>query len=125
MPLSDHEKRLLAEMEAALESEDPRLVSTMTGMSGKGRTPRAGRVLKGALLALGGLALLLAGLIAKLVIVGIAGFLVALTGLVLVFSNLGGGQSTSLRKGAQKSGPNKPKWSDRLEERWERRNFDQ
>lgn len=120
MPLSDHEKRLLAEMEAALESEDPRLVSTMTG---KVRTPRAGRAIKGALLALLGLATLLAGLMAQQVSVGIVGFLIALAGLVLAFSNLG--SNGSHRTPTKGSGPRKPKWSDRLEERWERRNFDQ
>ena len=31
MALSDHERKLLAEMEAALEQEDPRLLSTLTG----------------------------------------------------------------------------------------------
>jgi hypothetical protein len=36
MPLSDEEKRLLAEMEAALAVDDPKLVSTL---SGKVRTP--------------------------------------------------------------------------------------
>ena len=124
MPLSDHEKRLLAEMEAALESEDPRLVSTMTG---KVRTPRAGRAIKGALLALLGLATLLAGLMAQQVAVGIVGFLIALAGLVLAFSNLGSnsGPNGSHRTPTKGSGPRKPKWSDRLEERWERRNFDQ
>ena len=29
MALSDHERKLLAEMEAALEQEDPRLLSTL------------------------------------------------------------------------------------------------
>ena len=33
MALSDHERKLLAEMEAALEQEDPRLLSTLTGKS--------------------------------------------------------------------------------------------
>ena len=38
MALSDHERKLLAEMEAALEQEDPRLLSTLTG---KARTKQA------------------------------------------------------------------------------------
>ena len=121
MPLSDHEKRLLAEMEAALESEDPRLVSTMTG---KVRTRAAGRLLTGAILALVGMAILLAGLIAQVILIGILGFLVALVGLVFIFSNLslGGSAGTSRGNGPK---PSKPKWSSRLEDRWERRNFDQ
>ena len=31
MPLSDHEKRLLAEMEEALAADDPRLISAFSG----------------------------------------------------------------------------------------------
>ena len=39
MPLSDHEKKLLAEMEEALAADDPRLLSTFSG-----KTPsRSGR----------------------------------------------------------------------------------
>ena len=44
MPLSDHEKRLLAEMEAALVADDPGLVSTLNGRS---RSPKFGRALAG------------------------------------------------------------------------------
>jgi len=31
MPLSEHEERLLAQMEEQLAKDDPRLVSTLTG----------------------------------------------------------------------------------------------
>jgi len=34
MPLSEHERRLLAQMEEALAVDDPRLVSAMSGGSG-------------------------------------------------------------------------------------------
>jgi len=47
MPLSDEEKRLLAEMEAALAVDDPKLVSTL---SGKVRTPKKNRMFAGILL---------------------------------------------------------------------------
>jgi len=116
MALSDHEKRMLAEMEAALTQDDPRLVSTLNG---KIRTPQAGRLLVGLLLILSGMAVLLVGLIAQQVIVGIVGFLIALVGLVLALSNLS--LKAGVPKGARKSGK---KWSDRLEERWDKRNFD-
>lgn len=116
MPLSDHEKRLLAEMEAALVADDPRLVSTLNGRS---RTPKAGRALTGFFAILGGMAVLLAGLIAQVIAVGIVGFLISLAGLVLLLSNLSFGRSELKgEKGARS------KWSSRLEDRWERRNFD-
>ena len=40
MALSEHEKRMLAEMEAALVADDPRLVSTLNGRE---RTPKGSR----------------------------------------------------------------------------------
>ena len=62
MALSDHERKLLAEMEAALEQEDPRLGSTLTG---KARTKQGSRVLLGFSILLVGLLALVSGLVAK------------------------------------------------------------
>ena len=77
MPLSDHERKLLAEMEAAFEQEDPRLVSTLTGSA---RTKQGSFVLYGVLGVLAGMAILFAGLIAKFIAVGLLGFVIALAG---------------------------------------------
>lgn len=119
MPLSDHERKLLAEMEAAFEQEDPRLVSTLTGSA---RTKQGSYVLYGVFGVLAGMGILFAGLIAKIIAVGLLGFVVALTGAFFIFTNLSLGKNG---KGAARgSKPKKPKWSDRLEGRWDRRNFD-
>eukprot|EP01037_Dinobryon_pediforme_P005386 gene5386-5438_t len=116
MPLSEHERKLLAEMEAAFEQEDPRLVSTLTGSA---RTKQGSYVFYGALALLAGMVILFSGLIAKLIIVGLLGFVIALAGAFFIFTNL------SLGKGSNKGPkPKKQKWSDRLEGRWERRNYD-
>ena len=116
MALSDHEKRMLAEMEAALVAEDPRLVSTLNGRE---RTPKGSRALLGLASILVGMVVLLSGLIAQIIPLGIAGFLVSLTGLVLFLSNL------SFEKSSFKNPKSaRPKWSSRLEDRWERRNFE-
>lgn len=116
MALSDHEKRMLAEMEAALSADDPGLVSTLNGEE---RTPRGSRALIGFFAILAGMAVLLGGLIAQIIPLGIAGFLISLIGLVLLLSNLALGKAEF--KGAKGA---RPKWSSRLEDRWERRNFD-
>ncbi len=116
MPLSDHEKRLLAEMEAALVAEDPRLVSTLNG---RVRSPKVGRALIGFFAILGGMTVLLAGLIAQIIAIGMIGFVISLVGLVVLVSNLSLGKSDL--KGP---GGSRPKWSSRLEDRWERRNFE-
>lgn len=115
MPLSDEEKRLLAEMEAALAVDDPKLVSTL---SGKVRSPKKNRMFAGIALFFSGIATLLAGLISQTVPVGIVGFVLALTGLLLVISNLSGTTEISVKERKPKQ---KPKWSATLEERWDRR----
>ncbi len=78
MALSDHERKLLAEMEAALEQEDPRLLSTLTG---KARTRQGSRALLGLSILVVGLLVLISGLIAKATVVGVIAFLISLTGL--------------------------------------------
>jgi hypothetical protein len=119
MALSEHEKRLLDQMEAALLTEDPKLATTLSGT--KMPVARNRSLLAIALLALG-LATIFGGLIAKVTLIGVIGFLVALSGLILLLSSIG-----AIAKAAQS--PRSPRkgfgLSDRLEKRWEERNTDQ
>jgi uncharacterized membrane protein HdeD (DUF308 family) len=111
MALSDHERKLLAEMEAALEQEDPRLLSTLTG---KARTRQSSRALLGvSILALGAV-VLISGLVAQATIVGVIAFVICLAGVLLIITNI------SLNSGGKKV--KKPGWGSSLEERWDRRN---
>ncbi len=116
MPLSEHERKLLEEMEAAFEQEDPRLVSTLTGSA---RTKQGSFVFYGIFGVLAGMGILFGGLVAKLIAVGLLGFVIALAGAFFIFTNLSIGKGG---KGSPKA--KKPKWSDRLEGRWDRRNYD-
>lgn len=118
MPLSDRERKLLAEMEAALEQDDPRLVSTL---SGKIRTPQGSRVVGGLVALFGGMAIILSGLIAKIPAIGVAGFVIALVGSFLIISNFSAGK---LKVPSTSHNQNKKGWGDRMEDRWDRRNFD-
>ena len=118
MGLSDHERKVLAEMEAALEQEDPKLLSTLTG---KARTKQSSRALLGTAVLLIGLLLLITALVAKATLIGVAAFLVSLTGLILIITNLsvranGSGGSKKVKK---------PCWGSSLNERWDRRNEQQ
>ena len=117
MPLSDREKKVLAEMEAALSQDDPRLVSTLTGSI---RTPARSRALYGALAVVAGMVILLGGLIAQIIYVGLIGFVIALVGAFIAISNF----RISPEIGIQTPRQNKKRWSSRLEERWDRRNYD-
>lgn len=111
MALSDHEKKLLAEMEAALEQEDPRLLSTLTG---KARTRQGSRAILGLSIVVVGLLVLISGLIAQVTAVGVIAFLICLAGLLLFITNL------TVKTGFK--GVKKPGWGQGLEERWDRRN---
>jgi uncharacterized membrane protein HdeD (DUF308 family) len=111
MALSDHERKLLAEMEAALEQEDPRLLSTLTG---KARTRQSSRALLGLSILVLGAVVLISGLVAQATIVGVIAFVICLAGVLLIITNI------SLNSGGKKV--KKPGWGSSLEERWDRRN---
>ena len=116
MALSEHEQKLLAEMEAALAADDPRLVGAL---SGKARTRQASRVLTGLLGVLVGLAVVLAGLVAKSTVVGVVGFIISLIGAFTVISNFSLRQMMGKNTATKKRSPG---WGDRLERRWDDRN---
>jgi hypothetical protein len=117
MALSDRERRLLAEMEAALASDDPRLQSALSGSNTQTLIRKApGSVLAGGALILAGITILFTGLIAQMTPVGIAGFVVALAGVLMVV------RSISV-KGPRISRPSRS-LADRLQDRWDQRNFD-
>ncbi len=113
MPLSDREKRLLEEMEAALLTEDPRLVSALSSKAPV--SPSRNRIMVGAGLILLGLITLFAGLISHVTPIGILGFLFALTGVITAISSI----SAPVR-GARKPS-SRSSLSARLEQRWENR----
>jgi hypothetical protein len=115
MALSDRERRLLAEMEEALASDDPRLESRLAGAT---MAPPRPRLLLGTLVTFAGIAVIFGGLVAKVTAIGALGFIVALIGVLLLIRSMSRpmpGRSRS--KSARKS------LSARLEERWDRRNF--
>ena len=121
MPLSDREKRLLDEMEAALLTEDPRLVSAL---SASPLTPSKNRIIKGVALLLLGLVTVLAGIISKTAPIGIVGFIIALTGVITVissFSASGKARSLSKNSNSSKTPKNTSKLRDRLDKRWDQR----
>ena len=113
MPLSDREKRLLQEMEAALLTEDPRLVSAL---SSKGPvSPSRNRIMVGGGLVILGLITLFGGLISQITPVGILGFVIALSGVITVISSI----SAPVR-GPRKNS-SRSNLSARLEQRWDNR----
>jgi uncharacterized membrane protein HdeD (DUF308 family) len=99
-------------MEAALLTEDPRLVSALSATP---VSPSRNRIMTGAGLMILGLATLFGGLIAQITPIGILGFIIALSGVITAISSIS----------PQVRGPKKPRTrtnlSARLEQRWENR----
>jgi VIT1/CCC1 family predicted Fe2+/Mn2+ transporter len=124
MPLSEHEQRLLEQIERALYAEDPKFASTVRGA--KMRRPSRRRRLQGAALFLFGLVLLVVGVILPLrafevPVVSVFGFLVMFAGAVIAV--LGG---RNKGKTAGNAGPNsrstgRSSFTQRMEDRFRRR----
>jgi predicted cobalt transporter CbtA len=124
VPLSEHEQRLLEQIEQALYAEDPKFAQSWRARADIRRLQRT-RVIRGAVVITVGLALLLAGVILQGsntvvgVILGVAGFLLMLGGAWLAMS---GRQRPAARATAvaKARGP-RQSIIERLNERWERR----
>jgi Protein of unknown function (DUF3040) len=78
VPLSEHEQRLLEQMEQQLSVEDPKFASAMRGSVARAKARR--RIILGALGVLVGLGLVLLGVAQGIVLVGIAGFALMVAG---------------------------------------------
>lgn len=119
MALSDRERRLLAEMEAALASDDPRLQSTLAGGDTATILRKApGGALAGLALIVAGIGILFAGLISQVAPIGVAGFIVALTGVLLALRAL---SQKGLPTAKPRTNRARGSFSDRLQQRWDER----
>jgi hypothetical protein len=128
VPLSDHEQRMLEQIEKALYAEDPKFAHSV-----RARDPRVHykrRMIQAATGFLLGVGLLLAGVITKYIWMGVAGFLVMLTCAMWALtswrhmSGSGNGNAprrapaTPRKRRARGTGQG---FMERLEERWRRR----
>lgn len=119
MPLSEHEQRILDEIERRLAAEDPKFARATTITTPRGvAVRRIKRAVAGFLL---GLTLLIAGLIAGLdsanllLAFGVAGFAVMLLAVLLIFRASKDLGPPSFRSRSRTS------WFEKMEERWKRR----
>jgi hypothetical protein len=72
VPLSDHEQRLLDEIEQALYAEDPKFAASVRSARARSRTRRSALLCGFGVLA--GLALVLVGLVANVIALSVIGF---------------------------------------------------
>lgn len=125
MPLSEHEQRMLEQIEKALYAEDPKFAHSV-----RARDPRVHyrrRVILAAVGFLIGVGLLLAGVIIKYIPMGVAGFLVMLTCAMWALTSWRHMNGGTPRRGPA-AAPRKRRsrepgqgFMERLEERWRRR----
>ncbi|MER6912954.1 DUF3040 domain-containing protein [Streptomyces sp. NPDC000594] len=133
MPLSEHEQRMLEQMERALYAEDPKFATALEGSGLRTYTRR--RVYQAVAGFLVGIALLMAGMVSQLVWVSVVGFLVMLGCAVLAVTGWrkapkpGEQQALGDVTGAPRSHPRQSRQRrsvmDRIEQRWQRRRDEQ
>jgi len=120
--LSDREQKLLEQMEKALYAEDPKFASSLR-RSGLTIAPGERRhVIIGLLSLVAGLALVFGSVVSKMVIVGIPGFLLVLTGFVFIARGLQEPVAAATPTPSKVRNRSKnSKLMSRLEERWQQR----
>ncbi len=129
MPLSEHEQRQLEQIERALYAEDPKFAQAVRAKDPRVHYKR--RIVYAAIGFLLGVGLLLAGVVSKLTVVGVAGFVVMLACSMWALSSwrhMSGGATAGRgparerreRRAKPPAGP-KTRFMERLEERWRRR----
>jgi VIT1/CCC1 family predicted Fe2+/Mn2+ transporter len=126
MPLSEHEQRLLDQIERALYAEDPKFASNVRGARMRSLPQR--RRMQGIALFVLGLLLLVAGVVLPYRLVGIpvisvVGFLVMFAGAILaLFSRRpGDGGRRSAAVDRSLGGQNRSTLAQRMEQRFRRR----
>jgi hypothetical protein len=133
VPLSEHEQRLLEQIERALVDDDPKFASTVR--TGDRRQKARRKLQLGALLVLVGLGGLIGGVAVPSVVLGVLGFVVMFGGAILGVLNYktatgaietapGPGARAAGRGGAKGGKVRRQPLKDRLEERFRRR-YDQ
>ncbi len=124
MPLSDHEQKLLAQMEQALYAEDPKFATTLTGRQrGVGSVSRA--LVAVASVAVG-LTLVIVGISIGQLWLSVIGFVVMFGGVVFAVAAPASRTvpTDAPPRGAPRTGPApraRSSFVQRMEERWERR----
>ncbi|MFF5204619.1 DUF3040 domain-containing protein [Streptosporangium sp. NPDC000396] len=129
MPLSEHEQRLLDQIEQALYAEDPKWANTVRISDPRSHYKR--RLVKASIGFVLGVVLLMVGVVIQVIPLGVGGFVVMLAACLWGLSswkrmNGFGDASPSGQtpgKTGRRAGP-RPSFMERMEERWRRRHDD-
>ncbi len=123
MPLSEHEQRLLDQIEQALYAEDPKWANTVRISDPRSHYKR--RLVKASIGFALGVVLLMVGAVAAQIPLGVAGFVVMLATCLWGLSswkrmNGFGGETATAQPAGRR--PKRQGFMERMEERWRRRN---
>jgi hypothetical protein len=123
VPLSEHEQRLLDQIEQALYAEDPKWANTVRISDPRSHYKR--RLVKASVGFALGVVLLMVGAVANQIPLGVAGFVVMLATCLWGLSSWkrmsgfgGEGSATAQGRGRR---PQRQGFMERMEERWRRR----
>lgn len=125
MPLSEHEQRLLDQLEQQLHAEDPKFAHALSTAPTRSLSTR--NIVIGVLIMITGLLILLGGVATHLILVGIAGFLAMGGGVYVAVSKPKYGAQTQAdhNSGAKTGDKQKSGFMNGLEEKWEERRREQ
>ncbi|GAA3426463.1 hypothetical protein GCM10018953_36460 [Streptosporangium nondiastaticum] len=131
VPLSEHEQRLLDQIEQALYAEDPKWANTVRISDPRSHYRR--RLVKASIGFVLGIALLMVGVVINKIPIGVGGFVVMLAACLWGLSSWkrmnGFGDAPGAKPGRQRGraghrpGPRQT-FMERMEERWRRRHDD-
>lgn len=130
MPLSEHEQKMLEQMERALYAEDPKFASQMKGRNSGG--PPRKRLLTGLAVAFIGMVLIVGGVTISQIWLGGVGFAAMVAGVAWAFSGPRATEGTAPTAArGRRTGSSKPKqpkkqqsggsFMQRMENRWDDR----
>lgn len=123
MPLSDHEQRLLDEIEQALYAEDPKFAASVRSAHRRSRTRRSALLAVFGIVA--GLALVLVGLVTNIIALSVVGFVLVVGACGFGAQLLRGRGRLNAAPSSGSSSPTRPSGlKSRMEERLRRR-FDE
>jgi hypothetical protein len=118
MPLSEHEQRLLEEMERSLYHNDADFVATVGNHRGR---PSYRSIVVGVLVGLLGIAVIVTGVVLRQPIIGVAGFVVMFVGVLVAISPP---KNAPVLPPRQEDTRSKASFMDRMNERWDKRQDD-
>lgn len=119
MPLSEHEQRLLEQMERALYAEDPRFAESIRDTSQRAGTRRSAGL--GILLAAVGVAVMISGLLSATAWLGVIGFVAVLAGTYVTIRGVSSSSATETEGTATAKPRRKSGFLKGAEERFEKR----